>query len=102
MYAVIKAGGHQYKVSQGDELTIDYHEGKEGDKLTFDKVLMVKGETTVTGSPFVDGAQVEVEITKQLRDSKVLVFKYKRRKNYKRTKGHKQNLTMVKVNRISN
>tara|TARA_B100001094_G_C18000441_1_gene704889 strand:- start:522 stop:830 length:309 start_codon:yes stop_codon:yes gene_type:complete len=100
VYAVIKAGGHQYRVAPGDELTVDFHQGKEGDKLTFDNVLMIGGDKTVVGSPLVKGAKVEAVIKQQTRDPKILVFKYKRRKNYKRTKGHKQPVTVVEVKGI--
>lgn len=102
MYAVIKAGGHQYKVSQGDELTVDFIEGKkEGDTVTFDNVLMLGGENTVVGTPLVSGATVEATVKKQGHNPKILVFKFKRRKDYKRTKGHKQPVTILEINKIS-
>ena len=101
MYAVIKAGGHQYKVSEGDKLEVDFLKGNEGDKVTFDSVLMVGGSDQKFGAPFVGGASVEATISKQTRAPKVIVFKYKRRKNYKRTKGHKQPLTVVEINKIN-
>ncbi len=102
MYAVIKAGGHQYKVSQGDELTIDFLEGKkEGDKVTFDNVLMLGGENTVIGAPLVSGAVVEATVKRQDHNPKILVFKFKRRKDYKRTKGHKQPVTVLEINKIT-
>ncbi|NRA65162.1 MAG: 50S ribosomal protein L21 [Pseudobacteriovorax sp.] len=102
MYAVIKAGGHQYRVSQGDELTVDFLEGKsEGDQVTFDDVLLVGGEKTVVGAPLVSGAKVQATVKKQTRNPKILVFKFKRRKDYKRTKGHKQPVTVLEINNIS-
>ena len=101
MYAVIKAGGHQYKVSQGDQVKIDLVDGKAGDKITFDQVLMVGGDKPVVGAPLVSGASVEAVIKEQTRDPKVIVFKYKRRKNYKRTKGHKQPVTVVEISKIN-
>lgn len=103
VYAVIKAGGHQYKVSEGDSISIDYQEGKEkGDKITFDNVLLIGGDKTVTGSPLVKGASVVAEVEEQTANDKVIVFKFKRRKNYKRTRGHKQKITVVKIGKISN
>ena len=100
MYAVIKAGGHQYRVKEGESLTIDKIEGSAGDKITFDKVLMVGGSTTVLGQPLVSGASVEATIKEQTRNPKIIVFKYKRRKNYKRNKGHKQPVTVIEVGKI--
>jgi len=102
MYAVIKAGGHQYKVSQGDELTIDFlGDKKEGDKVTFDQVLMLGGDQPKFGAPFIAGAKVEATVKKQSHNPKILVFKFKRRKNYKRTRGHKQPITLVEITGIS-
>ena len=102
MYAVVKAGGHQYRVSQGDELTVDFLEGKkEGDKVTLDQVLLVGGDKTVVGAPLVEGAKVEATVKKQTHNPKILVFKFKRRKDYKRTKGHKQPVTVLEINSIS-
>lgn len=103
MYAVIKAGGHQYRVSQGDTLTVDYQPGKkEGEKLTFDHVLMIGGEKMVVGDPLVKGATVEAVVKKQARAPKILVFKFKRRKQYKRTRGHKQPITEIEITGIKN
>ena len=102
MFAVIKSGGHQYRVSQGDELTVDFLEGKkEGDKVTFDSVLMLGGEKTVVGKPLVAGAKVEATVKKQSFDPKVLVFKFKRRKGFKKTRGHKQPVTVLEISSIS-
>lgn len=102
MYAVIKAGGHQYRVSQGDELTVDFLEGKkEGDKVTFNDVLMVGGDDAKVGAPLVSGASVEATVKGQTHNDKILVFKFKRRKDYKRTRGHKQPVTVLEINNIS-
>lgn len=100
MYAVIKAGGHQYRVKEGESLTIDKIEGNAGDKVVFDKVLMVGGTKTVMGEPLVSGAAVEATIKEQTRDPKIIVFKYRRRKNYKKTRGHKQPVTVVEIGKI--
>lgn len=102
MYAVIKAGGHQYKVQQGEELTVDFlRDKKEGDKVTFDQVLMLGGDELVVGAPLVKGAKVEATVKQQGFNPKILVFKYKRRKNYKRTRGHKQPITVIEIDSIS-
>ncbi len=101
MYAVIKAGGHQYKVEEGNTLTVDYIEGNAGDKVNFDKVLALSGKQMVVGKPLVAGASVEAVIKNQTRLPKVIIFKYRRRKNYKRTRGHKQVVTQIEVTKIN-
>ena len=84
MYAVIKAGGHQYRVAQGDQITIDRIDGNVGDKLKFDQVLMLGSDNNQNiGTPMVAGASVEAVIKEQTRGEKILVFKYRRRKNSK-------------------
>lgn len=98
MHAVFKTGGHQYRVAAGDKVKIDLLPGKEGDKVTFDAVMMVGDKV---GAPLVAGATVEATITAQKRDPKVTVFKYKRRKNYKRTYGHRQSVTFVEINKVN-
>ncbi len=101
MFAVIKAGGHQYRVSQGDQITVDFLEGKnEGDKISFSDVLLVGGDKVKVGAPFVAGASVEAVVRKQTFNPKVLVFKFKRRKDYKRTRGHKQPVTVLEISGI--
>lgn len=101
MFAVIKAGGHQYRVSQGDQITVDFLEGKnEGDKISFSDVLLVGGDKVKVGAPFVSGASVEAVVKKQTFNPKVLVFKFKRRKDYKRTRGHKQPVTVLEISGI--
>ena len=101
MYAVIKAGGHQYRVSPGESVKIDYQKGNVGDTLTFNDVLLVGGDSPQVGAPLVAGASVEAEIKAQTRDPKILVFKFKRRKNYKRTRGHKQPVTEIEIKKIN-
>ncbi len=101
MYAVIKAGGHQYKVEEGNTLTVDFIQGNPGDKVSFDKVLMLSTKQTVVGKPLVAGATVEAVIKEQSRLPKVIVFKYRRRKNYKKTRGHKQPVTQIEVTKIN-
>ena len=102
MYAVIKSGGHQHCVKQGDELIVDFlNDKKEGDKVTFNEVMLVGGDSVVAGSPLVEGAVVEGVVKKQSFNEKVLVFKKRRRKDYKRTRGHKQPVTIVEISKIS-
>jgi large subunit ribosomal protein L21 len=101
MFAVFKAGGHQYRVSQGDQITVDYLEGKnEGDKVNFSDVMLVGGDKVVVGAPYVAGASVEAVVRKQTFNPKVIVFKFKRRKDYKRTRGHKQPVTVLEISGI--
>ncbi len=101
MYAVIKAGGHQYKVQKGDLLTVDFINGQAGDKVTFDNVLMLGGDKLVVGKPTVQGATVEAVIKEQSHNDKLIIFKYRRRKNYKKRGGHTQAVTVVEVGKIS-
>ncbi len=102
MYAVVKAGGHQYKVSKGDEITVDFITGNEGDKVSLDQVLVIGGDKMSLGAPFLKGAAVEATIKKQMHNPKVVIFKKKRRKNYKRTRGHKQAVTVLEIGAIKN
>ena len=98
MYAVIKTGGKQYRVAQGDVLEIERLQGEAGDELTFDEVLLVgDDESTVVGTPVVDGAVVKAKILAQDRAKKIIVFKMKRRKKYRRKQGHRQEITRVKI-----
>lgn len=101
MFAVIKTGGKQYRVSPGDELKVETVEGAAGDAITFDHVLMVgEGETATVGAPLVEGASVAAEIVAQTRAKKVIVFKKRRRKNSRRRNGHRQPLTVVRITDI--
>jgi len=100
MYAVIKTGAHQLKVAEGETHTIDRIAGNVGDKVTFDQVLMVGGNNVQLGTPVVNGAKVDAVIKDQKTDDKITVFKYMRRKKYKVTRGHKQPITVVEINKI--
>jgi large subunit ribosomal protein L21 len=101
MFAVIKAQGKQFKVAEGDQLTVDRLTGDAGSKIALGEVLMlVDGGATKVGKPTVDGAKVEAEIVEHSRGDKILVFKKRRRKNYHRTRGHRQELTTVKITSI--
>ena len=102
MYAVIENGGRQYKVTQGQKLALDKFSAKAGDKLTLDKVLMLaNGSKTEVGTPFIKGVAVEAEVLGDAAGDKVIVFKKKRRKNYRRTIGHRQKFTVVEIKSIT-
>ncbi len=101
MFAVIKTGGKQYRVAANDELEVELLAGEAGDTVSFDEVLLVGGEAgTTIGAPTVAGASVSAEIVDQIRTRKILVFKKRRRQNSKRSRGHRQSLTVVKITGI--
>jgi large subunit ribosomal protein L21 len=100
MYAVIKTGGKQYKVAQGDKLRIEKLPANVGDTVTFDEVLLVGGDTIKIGAPLVAGAKVEAKIIAQDRAKKIIVFKFRRRKNYRRKNGHRQPFTALEITGI--
>lgn len=101
-YAVIKTGGRQYRVAEGDTIDVDLLEGEAGQKLTFEHVLMhADGEKLTHGAPSVSGAKVTGEVVEQRKDKKVVAFKYRRRKGYHRTVGHRRKVTRVKITGIS-
>ena len=97
MYAVIKTGGKQYKVSEGDLLKVEKVEGEVGETIELDQVLMVGGAEVKLGTPLVPGAKVTAQIVAQEKDKKILVFKSKRRKGYRKKNGHRQPITRLKV-----
>lgn len=101
MYAVVKTGGKQYRVAKDDVIQIERLTGVEGDTVVLDDVLMLGDGADVTiGAPFVDGARVAGEIVEQGRGPKIVIFKKRRRQKYRRKKGHRQNLTWLKVTEI--
>lgn len=101
MYAVIKTGGKQYRVSKGDLIRVEKLGGKVGDQVTLKDVLMVSQEGEVQfGNPHLTNAVVLGEIIQEAKGKKVIIFKMKRRKNYRRLKGHRQTYTYLKVNDI--
>lgn len=102
MYAVIETGGKQYKVSEGDVIFIEKLDVAEGEAVTFDKVLVVAdGENVTVGAPAVEGATVTAKVEKQGKAKKIYVFKMKRKKNYRRKKGHRQPFTKVTIEKIN-
>ncbi len=101
MFAVIKTGGKQYRVAANDQITIEKLIGSAGETVAFENVLMlVDGETATVGAPFVAGASVAAEIVEQGRGDKVISFKKRRRQNSKRKRGHRQDLTVVRITDI--
>ena len=101
MYAVIKTGGKQYRVAEGDVVNIEKIEGDTGSNVAFEEVLMVSHETeTKIGTPLLDGASVSGTILEQGRGKKLIVFKFKRRKDYKRKYGHRQSFTQIRIDQI--
>lgn len=100
MYAVIETGGKQYKVSEGDLLKVEKLEGAVGDSIELTEVLMVGGEEVKIGAPLLPGAKVKARIVEQDKDKKVLVFHSKRRKGYRKTYGHRQPITRLKITGI--
>ncbi|OQY25680.1 MAG: 50S ribosomal protein L21 [Desulfobacteraceae bacterium 4572_35.2] len=100
MYAVIKTGGKQYKVSEGDTLKIEKIVGEVGETIELSEVLMVGGEEVQIGTPLLPGAKVTARIVEQGKDKKVIVFKSKRRQGYRKTYGHRQTITRLKITGI--
>ncbi|MEJ2641475.1 MAG: 50S ribosomal protein L21 [Desulfosarcinaceae bacterium] len=101
MYAVVATGGKQYKVEEGDTLRVEKLSGDVGAEVAFEEVLLYSdGETVKIGQPVLEGAAVHGHIVEQNKAKKILVFKYKRRKRYRRKQGHRQLFTAVKIDKI--
>ena len=101
MYAVIKTGGKQYCVTPGEQLQVEKIPGEVGDAVTFDQVLLTSdGEAVQVGRPFIENAKVVAKIARHGKGRKIVVFKYKRRKNYRRKRGHRQPFTLIKIENI--
>jgi large subunit ribosomal protein L21 len=102
VYAVIESGGKQHKVSEGEVLRVEKIDAEVGTEITFDKVMMVKTDDNVTiGKPYVDNASVTAEVVEQGKHKKIIVFKYKRKKNYQRKQGHRQRYTTLRIKAIA-
>jgi large subunit ribosomal protein L21 len=101
MYAVMTTGGKQYKVAQGDRLRIEKIGAAVGETVTFDQVLLVGGEALKIGTPLVAGATVTAKVVAQAREKKIIVFKFRRRKNYRRKNGHRQPFTALEITGIT-
>ncbi|MGI6668873.1 MAG: 50S ribosomal protein L21 [Acetivibrionales bacterium] len=102
MYAVIETGGKQYKVQEGDVLFIEKIDAEDGAEITFDKVLAVSNEGNVTfGKPLIENASVTAKVLGQGKARKIIVFKYKPKKNYRKKTGHRQPYTKVQISKIN-
>ena len=102
MYEVIESCGKQYKVSEGDVVFFEKLDAEEGKKVSFDKVVLVSDDKNVkVGTPYVKNAKVEGTVVKQGKGKKILVYKYKAKKNYRRTQGHRQPYTKVEIKSIT-
>lgn len=102
MYAIIETGGKQYRVSEGDVVYVEKLEAEVGGNVTFDKVILISNDGgVVAGTPFVAGATVTAKVDKQDRAKKILAYKYKAKKNYRRKQGHRQPYTKVTIEKIN-
>jgi large subunit ribosomal protein L21 len=101
-YAIIKTGGRQFRIAEGDTIDVDLLDVDPGKIATFADVLMfADGDNVTHGNPFISGAKVTAEVIEQRKDKKVIAFKYKRRKGYHRTVGHRRKLTRVRIKSIN-
>ena len=102
MYAIIRTGGKQYRVTEGETIYVEHLPAPVGEKVTLGEVLLVGGDKgTQVGAPLLDKASVAATVVDQGRDHKVRVFKYKKRKHYRRTRGHRQEYTALRIDSIS-
>ena len=101
MYAIIATGGKQYKVSEGDIITIEKLDHEAGDKVKFDEVLAVNDGELKVGDPTVNGASVEASVVRNGRGKKIIVYKYKRKSGYHKKNGHRQSFTQVRIEKIN-
>lgn len=102
MYAIVRTGGHQYKVAVGDQLDVEKLPVEPGEQVELSEVLMVSSDDQVTvGDPLVAGARVTATVVDQFRGDKIIVFKYKPKKRYRRKMGHRQDLTRLSINAIT-
>jgi large subunit ribosomal protein L21 len=102
MYAIFEDGSHQFRASEGDVVTVDRRDGNDGDEVIFDKVLLIAGtdgEPTI-GTPTVAGAKVVAKVVRQFRAKKIVIRKFRRRKGYRRKRGHRQYYTTVQITSI--
>lgn len=102
MYAVIETGGKQYTVHEGDVLKIEKLDVAEGEAVSFDKVLMINGDVGLkVGTPYVEGAKIEAKVLRQAKEKKIIVYKYKAKKNERKKKGHRQPYTLVEIGKLA-
>jgi large subunit ribosomal protein L21 len=102
MYALVKTGGKQYRVSKDDTILVERLSAKEGEQIILSDIVMLgDGDKIIIGTPRVDGAGVSATVVRQTRGPKIIIFRRKRRKNHRRTQGHRQDLTLLKINEIA-
>jgi large subunit ribosomal protein L21 len=102
MYAVIEEGGKQYRVSQGDKIRVEKRDLEAGSEISIDKVMLIgRDDGAVIGTPYVAGASVTAKVLEHGKEDKVIVFKYRRKKNYRRFRGHRQQYTVLSVEAIN-
>ena len=102
MYAVFETGGKQHKVTEGEIIRVEKLDAEPGSEIVFDKVMMVKTDDDIMiGEPYVESASVKAEVIEQGKDKKIIVFKYKRKKNYQRKQGHRQQYTTLQIKAIA-
>lgn len=99
-YAVIETGGKQYSVSEGDLIKVEKLDAEAGNVVDLDKVLLIGGDETKVGAPYIEGAKVTAEVVKNGKAKKIIVFKYKAKKNYRKKQGHRQPYTELKITSI--
>ena len=100
MYAVVEINGKQYRAEKGAVLKVDRFDAEKGAAVSLDKVLLVSGDSVKVGAPYVSGAAVKATVQDEIKGDKVVVFKYKPKKDYRRTQGHRQSYTLLKVEEI--
>ncbi len=101
MYAVFEVSGFQFNVEEGAVLRVPLQDAEKGSKIDLDQILMIKNNDNVlVGTPLVEGAKIEAEVLSHGKDDKVLIYKYKRRTKYRRTQGHRQGFSEIKINKI--
>ena len=103
MYAVFNLSGFQFTVTEGETLRVPLQTGNAGDKIDINEVLLIKNDNdAVVGNPYIENAKIEAEVIGHGKDDKVLIYKYKRRTKYRRTQGHRQDYSEIKINKIVN
>lgn len=101
MYAIFEDGSHQFRVHEGDTIVVDRRDGEPGDEVVFSKVLLLSGDgTPVIGTPVVEGARVVARVVGQFKDKKIIIQKFRRRKNLRRRNGHRQSHTRVQITSV--
>ena len=101
MYAIIKTGGKQYKVAEGDVIFVEKLDAEVDGTVTFDEVLAIGGEELRVGNPTVEGASITAKVLRQAKSKKVIIFKYKAKKGYRRKQGHRQPYTKLEIQKIN-